>query len=302
MDIHQLRLFASVYKNRSFSKASDEMYLTQPTISDHIRSLEAELGCRLFDRMGRTIVPTREAETLYTHAIELIEKADAVREIIGQVKNEPSGELIVGASTIPGSYVLPYLMASFKHKYPDIIFQIIIGDSKDIISKLLSHELLLGIVGALIPDEKLSYTHLAEDELIVISSPNFMKKNSISLNELAEMPFIIREEGSGTRMEIERILMSNGIDVSALKTVGVFGSTNAIKQAVKSGMGLSILSRLAARDFLKSKGLKEIRVPDMPMKRNLYLVTHKKRSLPSAFTLFIDHIAPEIKKLLKSHS
>jgi DNA-binding transcriptional LysR family regulator len=302
VDIHQLKLFSSVYKNRSFSRASEEMSLTQPTISDHIRSLESELGCRLFDRLGRTIVPTKEAETLYAHAVELIEKAEAVKEVIEQVKSSPSGELIVGASTIPGSYMLPFLMASFKHKYPDIVFQIIIGDSKDIIGKLLSHELLLGIVGALIPDDKLSYTHIAEDELIIISSPNFMKKNTISLEELLDVPFVLREEGSGTRMEIERILMAHAIDINALKTVGVFGTTTGVKQAVKSGMGLSIVSRFAARDHLKSRALKEIKVPDLQMKRNFYIVTHKKRSLPTAFSLFVEHIAPEIKKLLRTHS
>jgi len=278
------------------------MSLTQPTISDHIRSLEAELGCRLFDRLGRIIVPTREAETLYAHAIELIEKAEAVREVIEQVKSNPSGELIIGASTIPGSYILPFLMASFKHKYPDIVFQIIIGDSKETIGKLLSHELLLGIVGTLIPHEKLSYTHIAEDELIVISSPNFMKKNTISLEELSEIPFVLREEGSGTRMEIERILMPHGIDINTLKTVGVFGTTTGVKQAVKSGMGLSIVSRFAARDLLKSRTLKEIKIPDLQMKRNFYIVAHKKRSLPTAFSLFVEHIVPEIKKLLRTHS
>jgi len=278
------------------------MSLTQPTISDHIRSLEAELGCRLFDRLGRSIAPTREADALFSHAVELIEKADAVMTIIDQVKSNPSGELVIGASTIPGSYMLPFLMASYKHKYPDVVFQIIIGDSKEIIGKLLSHELLLGIVGTLIPDEKLSYTHIAEDELILISSPNFMKGNSITLQELTNVPFVIREEGSGTRMEIERILMPHGIDINSLKIVGVFGTTTGVKQAVKSGMGISIVSRFAARDHLKTNALKQIKIPELTMKRNFYVVTHKKRSLPTAFSLFVEHIVPEIKKLLKAHS
>ncbi len=122
MDIHQLKIFVSVYKNKSFSRASEQLYLTQPTISDHIKALEEEFGCKLFDRLGRTILPTREADALYGHAVEIIEKADAVKEIIGHFKKEPAGELIIGASTIPGTYLLPSVMAAFQKKYPSISF------------------------------------------------------------------------------------------------------------------------------------------------------------------------------------
>jgi DNA-binding transcriptional LysR family regulator len=296
MDIHQLRLFASVFRNRSFSRASEEMSLTQPTVSNHIKTLEAELGCRLFDRLGRTIVPTKEAETLYSHAIEIIEKADAVKDIIGQLKKEPAGELIIGASTIPGTYLLPYLMASFRNKYPEISFQILIGDSKDIIRKLLSHEIRLGIVGSKLSDDKLAYANLVEDELIIVSSPALTSKNTISFSEFLEMPFVLREEGSGTRIEIEKIFISRGIGMDTIKTVGVFGSTDAIKQAVKSGMGVSIISRLAVQDELKYKVLKELRITDMQMKRNFYLVTYRKRSLPAAYTLFSDYAMSQVKK------
>ena len=116
MDIHQLRIFASVFKNKSFSRASEELFLTQPTVSDHIKALEEEFGCRLFDRLGRTILPTNEAEALYGHALEIIEKADAVKDIIGRFKKEPAGELLLGASTIPGTYLLPPVMATFRKK------------------------------------------------------------------------------------------------------------------------------------------------------------------------------------------
>jgi len=272
------------------------MSLTQPTVSDHIISFEVELGCRLFDRMGRTIMPTKEAESLYPHAVELIERTDAVREIIGQVRNNPSGELIAGASTTPGSFLLPYMMASFRSKYPDIVFQIITGDSKYIIGKLHSHELLLGIVGCMIPDDRLSYTRLCEDELILISSPDFIKKNCLRLEEIREIPFILREEGSGTRLEIENILFAKDIDINTLKTVGIFGTTTGIMRAVKAGMGLSIVSRIAAREYLKNRELKEIKMPDLPMRRNIYMVIHKKRTLPSAYRLFIEHMTQEIKK------
>ncbi len=295
MDIHQLRIFASVFKNRSFSRASEELYLTQPTVSDHIKSLEEEFGCSLFDRLGRTILPTKEAEALYGHALEIIEKADAVKDIIGRFKKEPTGKLILGASTIPGTYLLPPVMAAFRNQYPSISFQIIIGDSKEIVEKVLAHDLLLGVVGSKLNNDQITYTPLVEDELIVVAAPSFTSKNSISLRDLSELPFVLREEGSGTRIVIERIFSGKGIAMDSVKTVGYFGSTDAIKQAVKAGMGVSILSRLSVRDELKFKVLKEIRVTDLQMKRNFYLITHKKRSLPATYSLFMNHITNESK-------
>jgi DNA-binding transcriptional LysR family regulator len=297
MDIHQLRIFVSVFKNRSFSRASEELYLTQPTISDHIKSLEEEFGCKLFDRLGRTILPTKEAEVLYGHAVEIIEKANAVKEVIGQFKKEPSGELVIGASTIPGTYLLPPIMATFQKKYPSISFQIFIADSKEIVQKVLSHELLLGIVGAKLNNSQISYTPLIEDELIVAASPYFIKKESLTFQQLSSLPMVLREEGSGTRKEIERIFSSKGVNIDSLNIAGLFGSTDSIKQAVKAGMGISILSRLSVADELKFKILKEIKLSDVQMKRHFYVVTHKKRSLPAAYTLFLKHVMTESKQI-----
>lgn len=293
MDIHQLKIFVSVFKNRSFSRASEELYLTQPTISDHIKALEDEFGCKLFDRLGRTILPTKEAEALYGHALEIIEKANAVREVLGQFKEEPVGELVIGASTIPGTYLLPPVMTSFRKKYPAISFQITIADSKEIVQKVLSHDLLLGIVGAKLNNAPLNYTPLIEDELIVVASPNMTTKNGLQFKDLANLPMVLREEGSGTRKEIEKIFSGKGLSIEDMNIAGLFGSTDSIKQAIKAGMGFSILSRLSVRDELKHKILKEIKLTDIEMHRKFYVVTHKKRTLPAAYTLFFNHIMSE---------
>jgi DNA-binding transcriptional LysR family regulator len=119
MDIHQLRVFTSVFKNKSFSRASEELHLTQPTISNHIKALEDEFGCKLFDRLGRTIIPTREAEILFNHSMELIEKASAIKEAIGEIRKDLTGKLIVGASTIPGVYLIlpPVITKKFLVPY-----------------------------------------------------------------------------------------------------------------------------------------------------------------------------------------
>ena len=290
MDIHQLRVFTSVYKNRSFSRASEKLYLTQPTISDHIRTLEEELDCKLFDRLGRTIIPTKEAEVLYSHALEIIEKAEAIKELISQTKKEIKGELIIGASTIPGTYLLPSIMAAFQKKYPPVSFKILISDSREIVDKVSKHELLLGIVGAKLGDEQTNYMPFIEDELIVVSSPFLINNNTITLKELIQFPMVLREEGSGTRKETEKILDGKGLSLDDIKIGGIFGSTDAIKQAVKAGMGFSILSRLSVADEIRYKILKEIKLTDIQMKRKFYIVAHKKRTLPFLYNSFLEFL------------
>jgi len=297
MDIHQLRVFTSVFKNKSFSKASEELHLTQPTISDHIRTLENEFDCKLFDRLGRTIIPTREAEALYSHAVEIIEKVNALKEAIGQFKKEITGELIIGASTIPGTYLLPPMMVAFQKRYPSISFQILISDSRNIIERVSKQELLLGIVGAKLSNEQIYYIPFVEDELIVVSSPYLIKKGKVSLKELINYPMVLRETGSGTRREAEKILEGKGLSLESIKISGIFGSTDAVKQAVKAGLGFSILSRFSVTDELKFEILKEIKLSDIRMKRKFYIITHKKRTLPQAYKVFLEHIMAESKHI-----
>ncbi len=290
MDIHHLRVFASVFKNRSFSKASEELHLTQPTISNHIKALEDEFGCKLFDRLGRTILPTKEAEVLYSHAMELIERTNNLREAIGLIKKDISGKLIIGASTIPGAYLIPGFMSEFRKKFPSISFQILISDSKGIIENISRHELLLGIVGARLGNEHIKYMPFAEDELIVVSPPHLSKNRMMTLQELLKFPMVLREEGSGTRKETEKFLANKGISLENIHIAGVFGSTDAIKQAVKAGLGVSILSKFSVADELRHKILEEIKLTDMQMKRRLYIVTHKKRTLPRLYETFLNYI------------
>jgi DNA-binding transcriptional LysR family regulator len=298
MDIHQLRIFKAVFKNKSFSKASKEINLTQPTISNHIKALEDEFGCKLFDRLGRSIIPTREAEVLYSHAEEIIDKADSLKETIGQIKKDLTGQLIVGASTIPGIYLLPFMMAGFRKKYPSVSFQILISDSKKIVESVLNQELLLGIVGAKLDNEQISYTPFIEDELVAISSPSLPISNKMTLKEMVKFPMVLREEGSGTRRETEKILVGKNISLDSIKIAGIFGSTDAVKQAVKAGLGFSILSRYSVTDELKYRILKEVKLSDLQMKRNFYIITHKKRTLPGTYGIFLKHILAESKNLV----
>lgn len=296
MDIHQLKVFVSVFKHRSFSKASHELHLSQPTISDHIKSLEEELDCKLFDRLGRTILATADAEVLHNYAVEIIEKVAQAKDSLKKIQNEPAGNLTIGASTIPGTYLLPEILKSFQKTYPRITPEILISDSKEIFEKVLSHELLMGIIGAKFPTQKIAYTPLIEDNLILVSSPDLIKKNSLKIEELRSYPLILREEGSGTRRETERFLTSAGLSPESLNIAGVFGSTEAVKEAVKAGLGISILSRFSVKDELSRGTIREIKIHGLNMKRFLYIIVHKKRTLPHHYKLFCDYILKMEKK------
>jgi DNA-binding transcriptional LysR family regulator len=297
MDIHELKIFVSVFKNKSFTKAAEEIHLSQPTISDHIKALEEEFDCKLFDRLGRTIIPTKEAEALYGLAEEIIEKAGTLKEVIGQFKKEITGELIIGASTIPGTYLMPPMMAVFQKRYPSISFQILVSDSREIIESVSKYELLLGIVGAKLGNEQINYIPFVEDELVVISSPSLLDSSEITLKKLIKFPMVLREEGSGTRRETEKILESRGVFLENIKIAGIFGSTDAVKQAVKAGLGFSILSKFSVADELKYNILKEIKLTDIQMKRKFYIVTHKRRTLPFLYNTFLQHIKTESKNI-----
>jgi DNA-binding transcriptional LysR family regulator len=294
MDLHHLKVFVSVFKHRSFSKASQNLSLTQPTVSDHIQTLERELKCKLFDRLGRTILPTKEAEILSLYAAEVIEKAEALKEVLGNLHKEVEGELVLGASTIPGTYLIPSLLASFQKRFPSVSFQVLISDSRGIVEKVTRHELLIGIVGSEIRGSQMDSIPLMEDELVVVASPSLVQKATVSLQDLLRYPVILREEGSGTLRETERILEKKGVSFKAFKVAGIFGSTEAVKQGVKAGLGISILSRISVIEDLQLGTLEEVRIKGVRMKREFFLLTHKKRTLPLVYRAFLEHVLAEM--------
>ncbi len=287
MDLHHLRVFAAVFRQRSFSRASEELLLSQPTVSDHIKSLEEYLGCRLFDRLGRSIIPTNEAGALYHRVCEIIEKVESIKELAGLAGGELNGELIIGASNIPGTYLLPPVMMEFKRLNPGVLFKIEIADSREIVQRILSQDLLIGIVGSKQFSHNLNYTQFVDDEIVVVASPKLSIKNRVSLDELLSYPMICREEGSGTRKEFDRYLDLHGKSADKIKILGCFGSTDAVKQAVKTGAGIAVISRFAVAEDLKHGTLKLIRVSGNEIRRQLYIVTHRKRTLPALHTAFL---------------
>jgi len=277
-----------VYKSGSFTKAAELLSTSQPAVSEQVRTLEARLGCRLFDRLGRTIKPTRKAEILYPKARSILEDIKNVEEELLQEDQNVSGELTVGASTIPGAYILPHIATDFKVLHPEISFEIRIADSGEVIDAVLNHDLLIGIVGTKITSKNLNFYPFVEDELVLAAAGERVIGRRISLQQLVELPFLLRENGSGTRKSMEEFGFKNGLAIDQLNTVAVLGSNAAIKEAIKENLGVSILSRISIRDELGYGKLKEIQIQGMTLKRSFYVVTLKKRSLPNHYTVFLE--------------
>ncbi len=286
MDIHQLKVFVSVYKNRSFSRASEDLYLSQPTISDHIKSLEETLNSRLFDRLGRSIAPTKEAMLLYPRALDLIERLESIRSAVKNSKEEMEGEVLIGASTVPGAYVLPRLASDFKAIYPGAFFNVKIEDSREITRQVAEHELLLGIVGARMEWKTLRFVPFMADEMVLAAKPGLCGKNPVTLDDLKGLPLLLREEGSGTRRMTEQFLTEKGLPFEKLRITDSFGSTAAIKEALKAGSGASILSRIAIKEEMERGAIEEIRIKGVRMTRNFYIIMHRKRTFPKLLDLF----------------
>ena len=295
MDIKQLEIFTKIVELKSFSKAAEAVYLTQPTVSGHIQSLEEELGQRILDRLGREVVPTKAGKVLYEYAKKMVGLRDEAGQALDQLMGRMKGEIVIGGSTIPGEYLLPSIIGRFREKYPEITVVLKIGDTSDIVNRVLTGECEVGIVGSRVDDSWLEYREFVKDELVLIASPKYPlpKKGDVTAKELASIPFVMRERGSGSRMTIEKRLSEIGIDPSEINIVAEMGSTEAVKQAVKVGLGVSIVSSIAVAEDLCHNSLKVIPFKGKRFLRSFYISTHNGRTMSPIGQVFLDFLKKE---------
>lgn len=292
MDLHQIEIFCALVKLRSFSKAADMLLLTQPTVSGHIKNLESELGVRLLDRIGKRVVPTEAGEALFHSGQKLLAlRTEALDEIKG-LSGEIAGSLKIGASTIPGAYVLPDFITAFKKKYPTVSLHLAISDTAAVTAAVLKGELHIGIVGAKATDSRLEAHPFLDDELVVAVRSNhpWAKKKNIAVEDLLGEPFILREDGSGTRRIMEDRLGKAGFGVADLREAAIAGSSDAVRESIKAGLGVSILSVRAIRDDIKAKRLTALRIKGIPMDRAFSILLLKGRSRSALCKTFLDFL------------
>ncbi|HOV87310.1 MAG TPA: selenium metabolism-associated LysR family transcriptional regulator [Syntrophobacteraceae bacterium] len=292
MDIHRLEVFCKVVDLQSFTKAAEAVYLTQPTVSEHIRALEEMVGEKLVDRLGREVLPTPAGKILYQYARTMIQVRDEAIQALESYKGNLSGHLSVGASTIPGTYILPEMLGSFKSLFPSIQTTLIISGSSQIISRLLDGSIELGLVGAKWSDRRILSEEIFSDELVLTVYPEhpWAGLGEISLQQLAGEPFIQRERGSGTRIVMEQALSSRGFDPAQLHVIAEMGSTEALRQGIKARIGISILSYQAVAEDADRGTLVTVGIEGLRLFRPFYLVRRKKRHPSPLGTAFVEHL------------
>ncbi len=289
MDLWQLHIFCKVIENKSFSRAAEIVHISQPTISSHIKELESHFGCQLIDRLPKEAIPTRAGRLLYTYARKLLSLREETEAAMAQHQGLLQGRLVVGGSTIPGTYLLPKVLGSFKSRYPRIMLSLIIEDTAAIIAGVLDGSLELGVVGAAAREKRLVQEELIEDEmrLVVSNRHPWAGSKRVSLNALLSEPFIIRERGSGTLKSIQEELVRVGRNANEFNVVAEMGSTEAIRQGIKNQIGVSILSILAVAEDLESGALKALKVEGLSLRRSFYLTRNRQRSLSPLAAAFI---------------
>jgi len=292
MDMRRLEVFCKVVEFGNFTRAGEALSLSQPTVSEHIKILEETLNERLLDRLGREVLPTPSGRMFYQYALNILKLRDEAVQALDQFRGTLAGTLTIGASTIPGTYILPRFVGEFKSRYPDIRITLQVGDTAQIVDQVAENMVEFGVVGSKVQHRKLILEEVFSDELVlaVYVGHRWSSRKRITLEQLAEEPFIQRETGSGSRMVMNRILEENGFSPNRLRTVAEIGSTEAVREGIKSKIGVSILSRHAVATDAKHGLLRIVPIQGVRFDRRFYLVTRKNRQVAPLCQVFLSEL------------
>lgn len=283
MDFRQLETFIEVANLKSFSRAAEKLYITQPTVTNHIQNLEKELGTLLINRSGKNISLTEAGSLLYEYAINIINTCEMAKFDLASYKGRIQGHINIYSSSVPRKHILPNIMVSFLKKYPDVTFTISDSDSKNVINSIINGDTDFGIVGAKYPNNNLDYIELMEDRLLIITPNNsqFSKSNYsyLTLKEIINQKILLREEGSGTRSLLEYKLGEINMEIDDFKIIAYVEDTETIKQLVHLGAGISFISEKAVIDDIKLDKYKVFYLDEVDLNRRFYFVYHNKRQL-----------------------
>lgn len=295
MNLKQLEAFVQVAEKKNFSRAAKAMFLTQPTVSAHISGLEKELDARLLIRNTKDVELSEEGSRLYEYAKQILLLTEQIAQ---EFSSEPDAEeqsvVTIAASTVPAQYLLPEILAKFRQKYPKEQFQVLESDSANVVEQVALRNVDIGLTGTEFSKKYCEFLPFYEDDLIIIT-PNteqFRKRKQGNgdhiLDWIRSEPLIMREEGSGTRKETMKILQQLGIRVEELNVIASVENPETIKRSVSSGMGISILSALSARDAVSNGSVLGFPLGGTQGMRQIYVVYNKNF-----------HLSPGAERILK---
>jgi LysR family transcriptional regulator, low CO2-responsive transcriptional regulator len=290
MTIRQLEVFLAITHAQSFSRAAERIHLSQPTLSEHMKELEEELDVQLFVRHSRSVSLTEAGRVFEDYATRVVATLAAGKNAIAELDGLKRGSLVIGASTTPGTYVLPARIAKFRAQYPGITVALQIGNSRSVEERVRDGEVDVAVIGGHVlgPSERCVATGIL-DELQLIVPPDYPVKNgALSPERLARERLLIREEGSATRQATERALRQAGV---TLRPAMELDHTETIKRAVMAGLGVAFVSRYAVEDEIKSGRLRTLPVQRMKIQRHFHVIHDERRPLSAsarAFTAFLE--------------
>ncbi|WP_019911467.1 selenium metabolism-associated LysR family transcriptional regulator [Paenibacillus sp. HW567] len=289
MNFHQLHIFYTVSERGSFSAAAQTLHMTQPAVTMQVQALEDYFGTKLFDRSSKKIVLSEAGSTLLPFALRSIQLMRETDQAMSAFTHMLEGRLQLGASLTIGEYVLPRLLGPFGKEYPHISIMMKVMNTSQLMEEIHKHQLNFGLIEAPVahPDMVIEPVMGDELKLIVPREHPLAGRNEVTLEEALSHPFVLREQGSGTRRVMEEQLLAKGLDPGAMRVVMELGSTGAVKSAVEAGLGITIISTSSVKHEVALGLLKIVNITDASFKRQFYAIHLKSTLLPISAVTFL---------------
>lgn len=305
VNFHQLYIFQMVASHLSFSRAAEALAITQPAVSIQVQELEKFLGITLFHRRPRGLRITDAGEAVLAYSQQIFTLSSRLMQTVQEMEGLQSGHLVLGASTTPGEYVLPLAVGRFRQVYPGIQVELIIGNTRTIVQRVLDRDMDLGMVGDHVDDssnelEMVDFQDDEDDEIVLVSAPSHPAANSgrITAQQAADLGLLAREEGSATRESAERHFRELGV----VPHIAIeLGSNQAVKQAASAGGGVGVISRLGITAELRAGMLTVLDVADWDCRRPLTLIQPRDRYLSPSQRAFREFLMAERTSLISPY-
>ncbi|GBD31049.1 HTH-type transcriptional activator CmpR [bacterium HR32] len=287
LNVHQLKIFHTVVRAGSFSRAAEELRITQPSVSIQVRELERALGVELFEQIGKRIFLTEAGRVLEEYAVRVLSLLDEAERAIRDLKGQAAGPLRVGANNTPGTYLLPPVLRTLRERVPEVEVTLEILPTRRVYEKLVRNELDVGVVGDGMRHESIVHFPYYTDEIVAIASPRhpLVLRDEVHAAELLRHRLILRERGSGTREATERAFRSLGLVPSAAMELQ---SNEALVQAVAADLGVGVVSRLTAQEAVRRGEVVVLRTPDFQPTRTLWGVRHREKRITTAMRMLLE--------------
>ena len=287
MDVRDLQVFLSVAKHLNYTRAGEEVNLSQPSVSVRMRQLERELGTNLFEQLGKKIALTEAGELLVPYAARVIAAMNDARHAIDELQGLERGALRIGASTTPGMYLVPKTIAQFKQRYPKIEMHLTVKDTRQIEEGVIKNEFDFGFVGGHLAGDEVDVVPWLTDKLVLIGpvGHRLARKRIVKPQDLLSEKFIIREEGSATRAVVANHLRESSIELEAIMEMA---NPESVKKAVQNGLGIAFISAFAVETELQAKTLVAIKIKALQISRDLKIVYRKDKHHSTAARAFLE--------------